>query len=221
MIGTIKIKIEGLNSGKIVNALIDNGVYLKNLKEKQKYVVFEIREEDEKKFLLVCKKHHKKFEVLSRKGIVNFLKKLRYYFGFLVSMSLVVALLFSFNLFVFDVKLVVSGNNDFDLKGVEKLLIDEGIVSGVKKKDIDVAKLQNLIVLSQKNISACSVIKKGGVLEIVLYPGILKNEVQKDNAYFNLFRQDYDKDTLNLYALNPTNKSTFHDVDSFIKLEIQ
>ena len=44
---------------------------------------------------------------------------------------------------------------------------------------------------------------------------------QKDNAYFNLFRQDYDKDTLNLYALNPTNKSTFHDLDSFVKLEIQ
>ena len=44
---------------------------------------------------------------------------------------------------------------------------------------------------------------------------------QKDNAYFNLFRQDYDKDTLNLYALNPTNKSTFHDFDSFVKLEIQ
>jgi hypothetical protein len=53
MMGTIKIKIEGLNSGKIINALIDDGVYLKNLKEKQKYVVFEIREADEKKFLLI------------------------------------------------------------------------------------------------------------------------------------------------------------------------
>lgn len=183
MIGTIKVKIEGLNFGKIVNALVDEGVYLKNLKEKQKYVVFEIREEDEKKFLLVCKKYHKKFEILSRKGIVNFFKRLRYYFGFLVSMCLIVAFLFSFNLFVFDVKLIVSGNSDFDLKKVEKLLIDEGVVAGVKKKDIDAVKLQNLIVLSQENISACSVIKKGGVLEIVVYPGILKNEVIKENLY--------------------------------------
>ena len=183
MIGTIKVKIEGLNFGKIVNALVDEGVYLKNLKEKQKYVVFEIREEDEKKFLLICKKYHKKFEVLSRKGIVNFFKRLRYYFGFLVSMCLIVAFLFSFNLFVFDVKLIVSGNSDFDLKKVEKLLIDEGVVAGVKKKDIDAIKLQNLIVLSQENISACSVIKKGGVLEIVVYPGILKNEVTRENLY--------------------------------------
>ena len=44
---------------------------------------------------------------------------------------------------------------------------------------------------------------------------------QKDNAYFNLFRQDYNGDTLNLYALNPTNKNTFHDSDSFVKLVIE
>lgn len=42
----------------------------------------------------------------------------------------------------------------------------------------------------------------------------------KENAYFNLFRQDYDGEQLNLYALNPTYKETFHDVNSFLKLEI-
>ena len=42
----------------------------------------------------------------------------------------------------------------------------------------------------------------------------------KKNAYFNLFRQDFQGKKLNLYALNPTLKPTFHDVESFLKLEL-
>ena len=42
----------------------------------------------------------------------------------------------------------------------------------------------------------------------------------KKNAYFNLFRQDFQSEKLNLYALSPTLKPTFHDVESFLKLEL-
>ena len=34
MSGSIKIRIEGLNSSKIVNQIIDHGIFLKNIKEK-------------------------------------------------------------------------------------------------------------------------------------------------------------------------------------------
>lgn len=43
---------------------------------------------------------------------------------------------------------------------------------------------------------------------------------RRDNAYFNIYRQDFQGQDLCLYALNPTMKSTFHDVESFIKLKI-
>lgn len=43
---------------------------------------------------------------------------------------------------------------------------------------------------------------------------------ERNNAYYNLYRQDFEGEKLNLYALNPTMKETFHAVESFIKLEI-
>lgn len=42
----------------------------------------------------------------------------------------------------------------------------------------------------------------------------------RSNAFYNLYRQDFQKDGLHLYALSPTFQSTFHILDSFIKLEI-
>ncbi len=43
---------------------------------------------------------------------------------------------------------------------------------------------------------------------------------REENAYFNLYRQDFDGDELNLYALNPTECETFHKTEKFIKLTI-
>ena len=64
-------------------------------------------------------------------------------------------------------------------------------------------------------------IEKGWQTEMIiplknLYPLGFK----KENAYFNLYRQDFQGENLYLYALNPTLKDTFHYVESFIKLEI-
>ncbi len=42
----------------------------------------------------------------------------------------------------------------------------------------------------------------------------------RDNAYFNLYRQDFQSDgELNLYALSPTYKPTFHEPDAFVKYQ--
>ena len=43
---------------------------------------------------------------------------------------------------------------------------------------------------------------------------------KEENAYFNLYRQDFEPDgKLNLYALCPTYKPTFHDINAFIKYQ--
>lgn len=183
MIGTMKIKIQGLNSGKIINSLIDDGVYLKNLKQKQKSVVFEISESDENRLKVICKKHRKGFEILSKNNFINLIKRLRFYLGFLVSICLIVAFVFSFNLYIFEVNLSVNENKKFDLTNVEMLLKENGVVSGVKKKDLDILKLQNLIVSSNKNIAGCSIIKNGGKLDVIIQPAILKENVSKENVY--------------------------------------
>ena len=183
MIGTIKIKIECLNSSKIINTLVDNGVFLKNLKERYKYIVFEIDERDEEKFRMICKKHHKHFDVISKNNIFRLVKKSRFYFGFCVALSLVVSFVYCFNLFVFQVNVSASSDVFFDLSKVNQLLIDNGIVSGMKKSELNISKLQNLIISSQDNISGCSVQRNGGKIDIVVYPGILKDQVSKENIY--------------------------------------
>lgn len=183
MIGTIKIKLEGLNSGKIINALVDNGVILKNLKEKYKYVTFEICENNEELFKSICKKYRKRYEIISKNNFLNLLKRMKNYFGFLVSTCLVVAFIFSFNLYIFRVDLTVSSNNFFDVSSVEKLLKQKGIVAGMQKKELNISSLQQMIIASQENISGCTIKRNGGLLEVVIYPGILKENVSTENAY--------------------------------------
>lgn len=183
MSGSIKIRIEGLNSSKIVNQIIDHGIFLKNIKEKSKYIIFEIDQRDENEFKNVCKRFHKRFDVLSKNSFVEVIKRAKYYFGFVFAIILVSAFVFSFNLYVFDVSVKVSSNVKFDSKKIELLLKEQGVVAGVKKKDIDKLKLQKLILSSDESISACSVKEIGGKLEIEIIPAVLKEEVKRDNIY--------------------------------------
>jgi len=183
MNGTLKIKIEGLNANKVINKLIDSGIYLKNIKEKYKYIVFEIDERDKKEFKNICKKLHKRYEILSKNSFKELVKRSRFYFGFLMSFVLIFSLVFSFNLFVYQVEIKVSNNASFDVTKVEELLKKEGVVSGMKKRDVKKVELQNLIVSSEKNIAGCSVKQIGGRLEVEIIPAILKEDVKRDNVY--------------------------------------
>ncbi len=96
---------------------------------------------------------------------------------------MIVSFVFSFNLYVFEVNLSVAENKKFDLTNVEMLLKENGFVSGAKKKDLDISKLQNLIVSSNKKIAGCSIIKNGGKLDVIIQPAILKENVSKENVY--------------------------------------
>lgn len=179
---SLKIKIEGLNNSKIINALISDGVYIKNLSEKIRYVTFEILQEDEKKLKAICKKFHKKYEVVSRFRVVNILKKSKFYLGFVLSMVLVVSLIFSFNLYVYKVNLMVGTNAKFDLSNIEKILDDNKIVDGMLKSELDAKELQNLI-LKEENVAGCEIVKRGGIVDIVIYPATKKEEKKTENIY--------------------------------------
>ena len=137
MSGTVKIKIEGLNSGKIINNLVSDGVFIKNLVEKKKYITFEIDSSKEKILKQICKKFHKNYEVISKNGFLNLVLKLRFCLGFILAISIVCAFVFSFNLYVFKVNLKVSSNQNFDTSRIENFLKENNIVSGMKKKDLN------------------------------------------------------------------------------------
>jgi hypothetical protein len=78
---------------------------------------------------------------------------------------------------------VVSQNKKFDLTKVETLLKENGIFAGMKKSDLEISKLQNLIVMLNDDVSGCSVKKNGGRLEIEIQPAVMKENVLKENIY--------------------------------------
>ena len=183
MNGTIRVKIEGLNSGKIINALVEKGVYLKNLKEKSKYVLFEIDQNSQGELDSVCKRFHRHYEIVSKNNLVNLFLKLKYCVGFLVAISIVFALVFSFNLYVYEVNLQVANGDNFDVSSIEQILTENGVCVGSKRKNIDTKKLQNLILSSEENVAGCSIKTRGGKIDVVIYPGIIRGEKQNENLY--------------------------------------
>lgn len=185
MSGILRVKINGLNYGKILNELIENDVYLKNVKDRAKSVSFEIEEKNELKLNRICSKYKKRYEIISRNSFVNLIKKLRYYFGFLVAVILVVALIFSFNFSVYRVNIRVDSRDDFDVSNIEKILSDNGIVAGVAKNKINAKKLENLILKTQDNVVGVTVKQNGGIVDVVIYPGVLNQEVKTENIYSN------------------------------------
>ena len=179
----IKIKIEGLNFSRIVNALIDEGVLIKNLKQKTKSAVFDIKKSQETRLKSVCNRFHKKYIILSENTFINYLKKARYYLGFIFAAILSMIFVFVFNMYIYKVNVSVDKNMNLNLESVKTLLNDNNVVGGMKKSDVDILKIQNMIIASRNDISGCKVEQKGGVLDIVIYPGKLKEDVNKDDIY--------------------------------------
>lgn len=179
----LRIKIEGLNKTKVLNALMLKGVCVSNLREKKNVTTFEISEKDEVVLNSICKKYHKKYEIISKYKLINILKKSKYYLGFILAFVIVFSFLYSFNLFYYQINLKVSSNINFDLTGVEKILSEKNIYAGMRKNNLDAKELQKLILMSQDNVSGCEIKSSGGKLDIIIYPAVLKENITKENIY--------------------------------------
>lgn len=183
MKGTIKVKINGLNSGRIINELIDNNILLRNVMERAKYVTFEMFESDEENLKRICKKFRKNYKLISKNNLVNLIKNTKYYFGFCVAIVLFAALIFSFNFSIYKINIKVDSNNDFDISEIEKVLSEKGVGVGSRKTEINTKELERLIIQTQENVSGCTIRQNGGVLDIMIYPGVLNEGLNRENVY--------------------------------------
>ena len=185
MTNFIRVRIDGLNTSKIINDLIDKNVYIEKLVIKQKYVVFNISEQDKLLLEKTCKRYHKNYKVIRSRGIRNLLKRVKYIYGTILASILSVAWAFSFDSYIFKINLSYVSEQCFDLSDVKNLLNKNNIVEGSKKNQFSVSEIQQMILSSQENIAGCSVTKNGGVLDIVVYPGITKNELNNNDIVSN------------------------------------
>ena len=82
MCGFIYVKLSGLNLFKIINTLVNKGVYIDDVSMKALAVKFRISVNDFYILKKVCKNEHKKIEIIYKSRIKNLLLKFKYLIGF-------------------------------------------------------------------------------------------------------------------------------------------
>ena len=182
MINRIRIKIEGLNVQNIINKLIDNEVLIENYHSRNKCVIFDIDEKDEYLVKKTCGMFHKPYQIISRNNLLNLLKRIRYYFGFILAVVISFCFIFVNNLYIYKIDLKVDGGGTCDLTEIKNILRKNGVYEGLQKKSIDVSKIEKFI-LTSSDVAGCVVKHQGGKIDIVIYPGNMKNEINHENLY--------------------------------------
>lgn len=173
----LKIKIIGLNLTRLVDSLVLKNVALFDVQIKRNVLKFFICKCDIETLNNVCHKERKKYEIISRFGIVELAKKIKYCLGFLLAFVICFSYLFSFNELVFDVD-VQSSVLNFDTSSVVKFLEDTGVKSGMLKKNLSKSEVKKMIISNFENVSDCNVFVDGGKVLIKVFPGV-KNDNEK------------------------------------------
>lgn len=177
------VKITGLNLTRIIDRLVQNGVCVENVKLKTNVLKFKILEKDIKYLKRVCRTEHKTYKIIYSGGIKNVAYRIPYFFGFVVALIISVSYLFSFDIFIHKVNIDYVSEDSYNMNNVEQLLIDNNIKAGIKKSDIDIRELENLITMKIDDVSSCAVEIAGGNLNIIIYPAKSKTEINKENLY--------------------------------------
>ena len=165
MKNTIKVKIYGVNLGKIYKILKKNDVELFNISRPDyKTMYFEIKG---KKLGIVKKciiNTSYSLEIIKHNGlffILDFLrKKLGYVFG---AMFFIIAV-FCSNIFVSDIQ--VFGNESISTKDLLFCLETNGIKNGSNIFSIDIEQIKDVLLDKYNQISLISCIKKGNTIII-------------------------------------------------------
>lgn len=185
MKNVVRVKISGLNLPRLLNKLVQNNILITGLVSRKKYIKFSIEEQDIPILDKICKQEHKFYVVIKKSGIKNMLSKLPYLLGTVMALVVTYVYLFSINCFIFKVNIRYSGESFYDISKVNKLLNDNGIEEGIRKKDVSVKSLQKLLMLNIDDIENCTVEINGGNLNILVYPATMKYEVNEKNLISN------------------------------------
>lgn len=177
----ITVKISGLNLPRLVNKLVEKSICVNNLKIKSKYIKFEIEESNLSALDAICKTEHKYYVIVQRSGLKRILAKLPYLFGGFLAILISSIYLFSFSQYVYNVDVSYSSNLPYDMTKVCSVLSENGIAPGMKKRDLNISKLQNLLLVNVDDISGCSVKIRGGNVYICVYPATKKYEVNESD----------------------------------------
>lgn len=181
MVNKLKVKIEGLNLNKIINELIVAGICVEQLIIKPKSILFKVDEKEIKNIDVICRKYHKYYKIIQNSVKKRLIQNMKKSLGFLLAIIISSSFLFSHMRFVFNVKVSYESVLPYDLTEVRNVLNSAGIVGGMERNNVNVGEIQNLILSEVHDISGCTVKRNGGLLEIVVFPSVTKNEITTED----------------------------------------
>lgn len=176
----IYIKIEGLNLYRIAQKLVDNGVFVSNLKLKKTYILFSINQKYLSQLEKICKLEKKKYYIVKNTKLKRFFAKIPYLLGSFIPFSILFAVFYVFHTTIFSINLSAYQSENFDLANINKILYNHNISVGVSKNNLSPKEIENIILKNADNISGCEVFYEGRNLNIVIFPAKEIDEKNED-----------------------------------------
>lgn len=166
----IRVKIYGMNLARIINGLVNKGVFLSDVLIKEKYVIFSLKEKDKSVLDRICKIERKRYRVIHKSRLQNLIYKLTYCFGSVIALSIVLMYMLSYNFFIFKVNIINDSFDVYDLSRVKVVLANNGIVSGISRWKYSSREIENVLLTNLQDIQGCSVDFDGAYLNVKIYP---------------------------------------------------
>lgn len=175
------VKISGLNLLRIIDKLIKKNVFVSDVITKQRYIKFTIANGDLCVLDKICKQERKFYTIVYKSGVKQIFSRVPYMLGTFLAFILISTFIYSYSLFVYSVELSYKSNLDYDIEKVNAVLVDNGVVSGIRKNKFSISDISNLIMLNLDDVESCQVMFKGSKLFITIFPATKKYEVDTEN----------------------------------------
>ncbi len=132
----------------------------------------------------IAKEINAPVEIISKKGVPFFVARYRKRYGFLVGMLLGMFILFSSQLFVWDIE--IKGNNTIPDSEIEYALAQCGIYEGCFIPYIDVLKDANVLLMNCRSISSAAISIRGNHLTLSVLERTPLPDIVDTEGYYNV-----------------------------------
>lgn len=168
MIDEIFIKIEGLNLSRVVQKMVEHGLFISKLKLKKTYILFAISKKDLPKLQKILNQERKSFYIVKDTAIKCFFAKIPYFVGTFLPFCLLFAFFYKVYGTIENIKINIDSDK-INTSEITEILSNKNILKGSSKHEISTQEIEKIILENTKNISGCSAVYEGRNLIINLF----------------------------------------------------
>lgn len=158
--GYVTISVEGFFVERFINSCFSNNIFICDLqREKNTYLKLKISVKDFKKIRKIAQNTKCKVKLENKVGLPIIIKKYRKRKIFLIAVIVIAIFIFLSTRFIWNIE--VNGNKKIDSLEIINILKENGIDIGVRKDNLELEKIINLIRLKRDDISWIGIDVKG------------------------------------------------------------